>query len=175
MIGEEILSSCIVLIHVVPHLLFTVTPFPATPTNNLAVPSPSLGICHCNKRDMRNSREQNFTIVFAPIPSISTGPTYYRGNSRYCFPKRCNWQICHAHRAFRLPLCTFRGKLQTFLPVKSKTIGYLLHRTQKYTPVPFWRILCELLPEKELPSGHYVRNSTKNALKIAGSALQNDF
>ena len=28
------LSSCLVLIHVVPPLLFTVTPFPATPTNN---------------------------------------------------------------------------------------------------------------------------------------------
>ena len=37
------------LIHVVPPLLLTVTPFPATPTNNLAVPSPSLGVCHCNK------------------------------------------------------------------------------------------------------------------------------
>ena len=77
------------------------------------------------------------------------------GNSRYCFPKRWNWQICHAHRAFRRPLCTFHSKLRTFPMVKSKTIGLLLHRTQKYTPVPFWRIPCELLPEKELQRGHY--------------------
>ena len=45
--SEEPLSSCLVLIHVVPPLLFTVPPIPATPTNNLAVPSPSLGVCHC--------------------------------------------------------------------------------------------------------------------------------
>ena len=67
--NEEALKICLVLIHVVPPL-FTVTPFLTTPTNNLAVPSPALGVCHCNKR---NSREQNFTIVFA---SISTGPTF---------------------------------------------------------------------------------------------------
>ena len=53
MTSEEPLSSCLVLIHVVPPLIFTVMPFPATPTNYLAVPSPSLGVCHCNKRVMR--------------------------------------------------------------------------------------------------------------------------
>ena len=84
---------------------------------------------------------------------------FIRGNSRYCFPKRWNWQICHAHRAFRHPVCTFRGKLRTFPTVKSKTIGFLLHRTQKYSPVPFWRIPHELLPEKELQSGHYAAYS----------------
>ena len=61
MTSEEPLSSCL-LIHVVPPL---------------AVPSPSLKVCQCKKRDMWNSREQNFTIVSAPIPSTSTGPTFY--------------------------------------------------------------------------------------------------
>ena len=45
--------------------------------NNLALPSHSFRVYHCNKRDMRNSREQNFTISFAPLRSISTGPTFY--------------------------------------------------------------------------------------------------
>jgi len=53
---EEPSSSCLVLIHVVPPLSFTVTPFPATPTNNLAVLSPSLGVCHCNKREFAREK-----------------------------------------------------------------------------------------------------------------------
>ena len=53
-----------------------------------------------------------------------------------------------------IPLCTFCGKLQTFPTVNSKT-RFLLHWTQKYTPVLSWRIADELLPEKELPTGHY--------------------
>ena len=39
-------------------------------------------------------------------------------------------QICHAHRAFKVPLRTFSGKLRTFPTVKSKTIRFLLHQTQ---------------------------------------------
>ena len=64
-----------------------------------------------------------------------------------------------------------------FPTVKSKTIGFLLDLTQRYTPVLFAETLRELLPEKELLSGHYVaysevaaRDSIMNALKIAGSA-----
>ena len=38
-------------------------------------PSPSY-LYHCNKCDMRNLHQQTF-IVFAPICSISTGPTFY--------------------------------------------------------------------------------------------------
>jgi len=116
--------------------VFTVTSFSATPTNNLSVPRHSIRVYHCNKCDMRNLREQNCfctnTFYFNYIAQ-----TFSRGNSRHCFPK---WQICHSHRAFRLPLRTFRGKLRTFPTVKSKTIGFLLHRTQIYTPVLFWRI-----------------------------------
>ena len=48
------------------------------------------------------------------------------GNSWYRFPKRWDWQICHIHPPFKLPLHTFSGKLQTFPTVKSKTIGFLL-------------------------------------------------
>ena len=106
---------------------------------------------------------------------------FIRGNSGYLFPKCWNWQICHTHRAFKLPLPTFSSKLRTFPTVKSKTIGFLLDLTQQYTPVLFAKTPCELLPEKELLSGHYVaysevavRDSTMNALKIAGSAWQND-
>ena len=65
--------------------------------------------------------------------------------------------------------------------VKSKTIGLLLDLTQQYTPVLFAKTSHELLPEKELLSGHYAaysevgaRDSTMNALKIARSAWQND-
>ena len=75
------------------------------------------------------------------------------------FPKCWNLQICHTHQAFKLPLHTFSGKLWTFLTVKSKTIGFLLNLTQRYTPVLFTKIPCELLPEKELLSGHYAANS----------------
>ena len=72
-------------------------------------------------------------------------------------------------------------KLQTFPTVKSKTIGFLLDLTQQYIPVVFAKTPRELLPEKELLSGHYAaysevaaRDSTMNALQIAGSAWQND-
>ena len=87
----KVLRICLVLLHVAPPLLFTVTLFPATPTNKLAVPSPSLKVYHCNKRDMRNLHKQNFTIVFAqdilfPLPQL-----FIHGNSRYRFPKRWNW------------------------------------------------------------------------------------
>ena len=75
--------------------------------------------------------------------------------SWYLFPKCWNWQIYHTHQAFKLPLCTFNSKLRTFPMVKSKTIGFLLDWTQQYTPVLFWQILHELLPEKELLSSHY--------------------
>jgi len=73
--------------------------------------------------------------------------------------------------------------------VKSKTIGFLLDRTQEDTPVHFGKSPRELLPEKVQLSGHYAayfeidgtcykhgaRDFTKCTLKIAGSAWQNDF
>ena len=39
---------------------------------------------------------------------------FIRGNSRYRFLKHWNWQICHAHRAFQLPLRILSDKLLTF-------------------------------------------------------------
>ena len=94
---------------------------------------------------------------------------------------RGNWQICHTHQAFKLSLCTFSGKLRTFPTVKSKTIGFCLDLTLQYTLVLFVKTPRELLPEKELLNGHYAafsevaaRDSTMNALKIAGSAWRND-
>ena len=63
--------------------------------------------------------------------------------------------MCHTHQAFKYVVRTFSGKLRTFPTVKSKTIGFLLDRTQQYTPVLVAKTPCELLPEKELLSGHY--------------------
>ena len=77
MTSEEALTNCLVLLHGAPPILFSVTSFPTLPTNSLAVPSPSLGVYLCNKH-MWNLCEQNFTIVFAPICSISTGSTFYQ-------------------------------------------------------------------------------------------------
>ena len=42
--------------------------------------------------------------------------------------------------------------------VKSKTIGFLLDRTQQFTPVLVAKT-HELLPENELLSGHYAAYS----------------
>ena len=47
--SEEASSNCLVLLHVDPPLLFTVTSFLATPINSLAVPSHSLGVYKYNK------------------------------------------------------------------------------------------------------------------------------
>ena len=94
---------------------------------------------------------------------------FIRGNSRYRFPKPWNWQICHAHKAFKLPLCTFRGKLRTFPMVKSKTIGFLLHRTKKYTPVLFWRI------PRELGHTNLIFWFTSSAHRKSGSVGRNIF
>lgn len=99
----------------IPPLLFSVTPFPAMPTNSLAVPSSSLRVYQCN---MRNLREQRFTNVFAPICSIQLAQLFIYRNSWYRFPKHWNWQIRHDHLAFEPPLCTFSGMLQTFPMVK---------------------------------------------------------
>ena len=67
--------------------------------------------------------------------------------------------MCHTHQAFKHLLRTFSGKLRTFPTVKSKTIGFLLDRTQQYTPVLVAKTPRELLPEKELLSGHYAAHS----------------
>ena len=139
--------------------MFTVTSFQATPTNSLALPSPSLGVYQYNKLDMRTFCEQNFTIVSPPIRSTSSGSTFYPWNSGYLFPKCWNWQMCHTHQVFKHPLRTFSGKLRTFPMVKSKTIGFLLDRSQQYTPLFVTKTPRELLPDKELLSCHYVAYS----------------
>ena len=154
MTNEEALRICLLLLQVAPPLFFTVTLFTDTPTNNLAAPSPSLRyivainvICGiCASKISRLFLHQD--ILF-PLVQL-----FIRGTSRYRFPKRWNWQICHAHRAFKLPLRTFCGKLRTFPTVKSKTFEFL-HRAQKKSTLQFLRIPNDLLPEKELPSGHY--------------------
>ena len=97
--------------------------------------------------------------------------------------------MCHTHQAFKHLLRTFSGKLRTLPTVKSKTIGFPLDRTQQCTPVLVAKTPRELLPEKELLSGHYAthsevlaratlqhaRDSTMCALEVVESASQNDF
>ena len=83
------------------------------------------------------------------------------GNSQCRFPKCWNWQIYHAHWAFKVPLHTFSGKLQTFPTVKSKTIRFFSMKPNSTLQL-FWRI--PRVPEKELPSGHYAAYS-----RVAGT------
>ena len=78
---QEALSDCLLLLYVAPPLLFTVTSFPTTPTNNLAVPSPSLGVVHCNKRDMWNLCKQNFMIVLHQSVLFQLAQHFIHGNS----------------------------------------------------------------------------------------------
>ena len=70
-------DNCLLLLRVAPPLMFIVTSFQATPTNSLALLSPSLGVYQYNKLDMRTFCEQNFTIVSPPIRSTSSGSTFY--------------------------------------------------------------------------------------------------
>ena len=133
------------------------------------MPSPFLRVFQYNKLDMRTFCKPNITIVSTPLCSIQLAQLFIRENSGYLFPKCWNWQICHSHQVFKLPLRTFSGKLRTFPTVKSKTIGFLLDLTQQYTPVLFAKTPRKLLPEKELLSGHYAaysevaaRDSTMN-------------
>ena len=126
---QEVLSNCIVLLHVAPPLLFTVTSFTAMPTNNLAAPSSSLGVYLNVIWGICTSKLSLFLCLYV---LFQLAQLFTRG-SRYRFPKRWNWQYAMpTARAVKLSLCTFCSKLQTFPTVKSKTFGFLLHRTQKY-------------------------------------------
>ena len=80
---------------------------------------------------------------------------FVRAKFQDCF---CTNTFCHTHRTFRLPLCTFRSKLRTFPTVKSKTIGFLLNQTEKYTPVPFW-IIPRVTSGKRATKQHYAAHS----------------
>ena len=74
------------------------------PANSLPVPSPSLRVYQCNKGDMRNSREQNFKILFAPLPF--NWPNFLSVEIvDVVFPKRWNWQICHGSHYFHVVSC----------------------------------------------------------------------
>ena len=148
MSSEEAWSNYLLL------LIFTVTWFLAIPMNSLAVSSLSLRVYQCNKCDMRNLHEQNFRIVFAPIHSYLNWSNFLI--RRYRFPKRWNWQICHAHQAFKIPLCTFSGKLRSFPTVISKTIGFLLIKVCFSYSV---KNSAWVTSRKELASSHYAAYS----------------
>ena len=75
--NEEAGHNCLLLLHVAPPLMLTVTSFQATPINSLAVPSPTLRVYQYNKLDMRTFCKGNFTIVSTPLRSISADPTFY--------------------------------------------------------------------------------------------------
>ena len=145
------------LLCVAPPLMYTVMSFPVMPKNSLAVPSHSLGVYQYNKLDMSTFCKQTFVIISTQVCSISSSSTINSWNSLYLFPKNWNWQICHTHLALKLPLCTFSSKLWSspFPMVKFKTIGFLLDRTENYTPVLFGKLPHELLLEKTLLSSLY--------------------
>ena len=93
------------LFHGAPPLLFTVVSSPVTPTNSLAVPSPSLEVHQCNERDI--------IIVGATVLQVYVLVHLAQVFILY-FAMRWNWQIYHTHQAFKLLLRTFSGKPQTF-------------------------------------------------------------
>ena len=100
--------------------------------------TPFLRIYQCTKCDMRNLCKQNVTIVFLPICHLAQ--LSICGNSRYLLPKSWKWQICHTHKAFKVPVLTFSNNLWTFPPVKSIAIEFHATRTQQYSPVSHWWI-----------------------------------
>ena len=128
--------------------------------NTLALPSPSLGVYQYNKFD-RGLFVSKISRLFLHqyVLHIHLAQLFIHWNSGYLFPKRWNWQTCHIHLEFKLPIRTFGGKLRTFPTVKSKTIEFYLDRTQQYTPVLFAKTPRELLSEKELLSSHYAAYS----------------
>ena len=90
-----------------PPLLFALMSFLAMPKNSLAVLSPSLKYVS--------------TICVSDCFCIVTFYFIWHNLLLALFPKCWNQQICHSHRVFKLLLCTFSSKLQTFPMVKSKT------------------------------------------------------
>ena len=103
-----------------PHsycLLFT--SFLAMSTDSLAVPSLSLRVYQCNKTWCAEFLRAKLFLHHYVLFQLAQ--LFIRGNSRYLFPNRWNWEICHIHRAFKIPLCTISCELQTFPSVKSKT------------------------------------------------------
>ena len=187
MISEEAWGECLLLLRVAPPLMFTFVVISGHAHKQLSCTKPlPRGISVLIWGLFASKISWLFlhhNILFHLIQP------FIHGNSQYRFPKRWNWQICHAHRAFQLPLHTLSSKLRTFPTVKSKTIGFLLDRIQQYTPVHFGKSPHELLPEKEPLSGHYAaysevtacatlhgaRDFTMFALKIGRSTWQNDF
>ena len=69
------------------------------------VRSPTL--YHYNNLDMRTN------ISWFLSATMQLIQLFIHGNNRYLFPKRWNWQICHTHQAFKLPLHTYSGQLRS--------------------------------------------------------------
>ena len=69
------------------------------------VRSPTL--YHYNNLDMRTN------ISWFLSATMQLIQLFIHGNNRYLFPKRWNWQICHTHQAFKLPLHTLSGQLRS--------------------------------------------------------------
>ena len=67
---------------------------------------------------------KNFTLVFAPIPSISTGPTFCPWECRHCFPKRWNWQICTPTGHLDFHFAPFVVSYELFLRWNQKQLDF---------------------------------------------------
>ena len=149
MTSEEAWSNCLLLLRVAPPLMFTMTSFQAMPINSLGYISTINLIWGIFASKISRLFLHHYVL-------FHLAQSFIHGNSRYLLPKCWNWQICHNHWAFKLPLRTVSGKLWTFPKVKLKTNGFRLDQTQQYTPVLFEKTPRELLLEKELLSGHYL-------------------
>ena len=112
-----------------PSLIVYCTSFPAKPTNSLYSCTKPLHSGYISAINMmcRICVSKISRMLLHHYVLFQPTELFIRGNSRNLFPKCWNWQICHTHQAFKLSLCTFSGKLQTFPTVKNQ---FLLDGTQ---------------------------------------------
>ena len=107
---------------------------------------------------------------------------YIRGNSWYFIPKHWNWQICHTHWAFKLPLALavsyelFPRWIDGWIYSQSNPTIYSSSFQKKSSWLTSWKRatkwpLCSLFRGSWLVLRYTVH---MNALKIAGSAWQNN-
>ena len=78
-------SFFLLLLHVAPPLLFTVT-FPVTPTNSLAVPSPSFKEYHYNKHAMWICTSKISWLFLHQYVLFQLAQLFICGDSQYLFP-----------------------------------------------------------------------------------------
>ena len=116
--SEETWHNCLLLLHVAPPFMFTVTSFQAMPINSLAVPSPSLGVYQYNKLDMRVQRMCCIFGIISPVvkqlPTSGKKQWSILGFVQLC----CSFEAYHksksyeinqklSHQKLRLSICSW--------------------------------------------------------------------